>query len=98
MARQVLKYESGRFYRGKVKREDIDLSVFAAISEEVFVGDGVTYQFQLTGEPYQTTIEVYVNGLRESHSEWTLSGNVVTLSYAPQDGDVVVIRYLKYDN
>jgi len=98
MARRVLKYEAGRYYAGKVVRADIDLSVFVAIKEDVFTGDGVAYQFALTDTPYQTTVEVYVNGLRESHSEWSLKGKTLTLSYAPQTGDVVVIRYFSCDN
>lgn len=97
MAKRILKYELGKYYTGKVGLNDIDLSVFASVMEDKFVADGTSYQYGLSKSAYVSTIEVFINGLRESRDEWSYSDGVVTLSYAPDLGDVVVIRYIGYD-
>lgn len=97
MAKQILKYERGKYYAGRVKVEDIDLSVFAAIIEDEFIADGTSYQFTLSKMAFVPTIEVFVNGLKESKDEWGYGNGIITLSYAPIAGDVVTIRYMGYD-
>lgn len=57
-----------------------------------FTGDGTAVAFTLPVTPYEVT-SVSVNGITLTDDDWTASGDVVTLTNAPADGDAVSVTY-----
>lgn len=57
-----------------------------------FTGDGTTTEFTLTVTPYEV-MSVTVAGVTLTDEDWSASGDVVTLTTAPADGDAVSVTY-----
>jgi hypothetical protein len=57
-----------------------------------FTGDGTAVAFTLSVTPYEVT-SVSVNGITLTDEDWSASGDVVTLTTAPADGDAVSVTY-----
>ena len=57
-----------------------------------FTGDGTTTAFTLTVTPYEV-MSVTVAGVTLADEDWFASGDVVTLTTAPADGDTVSVTY-----
>lgn len=67
------------------------------------IGDDLTSQvggisiFTLTDVPIAGTVSVYLNGIRQRlgiGNDYTISGRLVTFSFAPQVGDSILADYL----
>lgn len=75
-------------------------SAASFIDEEVPTGDinGVNTAYTLANTPVATSVKVYLNGQRLKNGggfDWTLSGTTLTLTYAPETSDVLVVEYRK---
>lgn len=56
-------------------------------SEDLFNGDGVEDEFTLSADPLaEENIDVYVSGVRQEQTSWSLSGTTLTFSEAPPSG------------
>lgn len=56
-------------------------------SEDLFNGDGVDTTFTLSVDPLaEENIDVYVSGVRQEQTSWSLSGTTLTFSEAPPSG------------
>jgi hypothetical protein len=70
------------------------------IDEEVPTGaiNGSNTAFTLANSPVETSVKVYLNGQRLASGagfDFTVSGTALTLAYAPDTGDVLVVEYRK---
>lgn len=74
----------------------VKLPLFA---EERGVGsyDGINKAFGVSGEMYEGSAEVYLNGLKLVYGEHfsQVGSNEVLLDDAPQPGDDLIIRYMR---
>ena len=62
------------------------------ISKDSFVGDGIETQYQLSVTPTSATYtEVFISGVYQEASTYTLSADTITLSAAPDSGDTLEI-------
>jgi hypothetical protein len=70
------------------------------IDEEVPTGaiNGSNTAFTLANSPVETSVKVYLNGQRLASGagfDFTVSGTALTLAYAPDTGDFLVVEYRK---
>jgi hypothetical protein len=70
------------------------------VDEEVPTGsvNGVNVEFTLANAPVATSLKVYLNGQRLKSGagfDYTLAASVITLAYAPESTDVIVVEYRK---
>ena len=62
------------------------------VSKDSFVGDGIETQYQLSVTPTSATYtEVFISGVYQEASTYTLSADTITLSAAPDSGDTLEI-------
>ncbi len=55
--------------------------------------NGTNTTFTTSNTPLAGTLRLYLNGVRLLNSQWTLAGTSVTLTTAPQPGDVLAVDY-----
>jgi len=55
--------------------------------------DGVNKVFQLSNSPSSSKLDVYLNGILQASSAFTVSASQITFSEAPYAGDVIVVDY-----
>jgi len=61
-----------------------DPSTSARVEVEDFIGDGVTTQFTLTSSPASgNNTQIFINGVYQNKSGYTVIGNLLTFSEAP---------------
>ena len=62
------------------------------VSKDSFVGNGIETQYQLSVTPTSATYtEVFISGVYQDASTYTLSADTITLSAAPDSGDTLEI-------
>jgi len=60
--------------------------------------NGTNTTFTLANTPVEGTVEVYLNGILQapgSGKDYTISGNTITFTQAPETGDVILVSYVK---
>lgn len=80
---------------GQLFRDDMNnlLALLPAhYRTDEFTGDGAAVAFTLTVTPYEV-ISVSVNDITLTDGDWSASGDVVTLTTAPADGDAISVTY-----
>lgn len=61
-----------------------------------FAGDGSTVAFTLSRDPStEANTQVYINGIYQNKSTYSVSGTTLTLSTAPEDGDSIEVMSQK---
>ena len=62
------------------------------VSKDSFVGNGIETQYQLSVTPTSATYtEVFISGVYQEASTYTLSADTITLSTAPDSGDTLEV-------
>ena len=66
------------------------------VEEDSFLGDGTTVAFDLTSSiQRESQTQVYIDGVYQSKSNYTVSGKTITFSEAPESGtDIEVIHLI----
>ena len=80
--------------------EPSDLTYDKLVVREVPAGnvDGTNATFTLANTPYVNTESVYLNGVLQNvgaSNDYTITGQGVTLNYAPLVGDVILVSYFR---
>ena len=57
-----------------------------------FTGDGATTAYTLSKTPIGK-VAPFVNGVRQSSGQWSITGSTVTFGFTPAPADVIVIDY-----
>jgi len=71
---------------------DVPAGAQSVMAKDSFVGDGVTTQYQLSLTPTSATYtEVFLSGIYQEASTYTLSTDTITLSAPPDNGDTLEI-------
>jgi hypothetical protein len=61
---------------------------------DVFTGNGSTVSFTMSAEPgSRNNTNIYLNGVHQDHSTYTVSGTALTFSTAPPAGTSVEVNY-----
>ncbi len=89
--------------QGKFEWKDPDVvgvSEDDVICNEVPSGaiDGSNTDFTLANNPAPGTVEVYLNGILQAPGtgkDYTISGNTISFTIAPEPGDVILCSYIK---
>lgn len=65
------------------------------VSGEVPTGsiDGANKDFTLVDTPDPASVNVYLNGVLQNHNEYSVAGDVITMTEAPYVGDYLIIDY-----
>ena len=85
---------------GKVTLPPNVLKAENYVVREVPIGDvdGQNTVFELQNEPVEGTVMVFVNGILMDEGEtndYTISGRIITFTFAPQTGDKIRVTYFK---
>ena len=82
-------YGNGRFLTG------VESSGGSPVTNQTISGDGTTTVYTLTSTSTADAVLVTTNGLTQAPDvDYTVSGNTITFTTAPAQGDIMQIRYL----
>jgi len=71
----------------------------ASIVYDTFTGDGVTVDFTLTSAALvNTSADVYIDGVYQSKSNYSITGSVITFSTAPPDQSAIEVVVSSVNN
>ena len=71
---------------------DVAAGEQGVMAKDSFVGNGIETQYQLSVTPTSATYtEVFISGVYQEASTYTLSADTITLSTAPDSGDTIEI-------
>lgn len=86
----LVEIDEGKVWEGPATITNIVNNTYNEITNIVNNNTTIVYLGQ---NPAASSVRVYLNGIRQHYSTYTISGNTVTLNEAPFPGDVVQVFY-----